>query len=263
MRDPETGKGGYVPSDMTYQEWKEIYIDKTSTMEEWEKKHEALKMSSSVTSLPRQKPTSHTTDEYAEIVKYADDRGINIFQVERFDGDTTVLYDQIDALYETRKEYNLTKKLTIRFDDLYSGDLAITSHEGTSIVFDRNALRNRKATNEYLASDNYLATNDVKGIGYHEAGHLITNRYGEKGFDIAEKLYYNKYRKMLSVNELLDNLEADVSQYSVRLAEDKKDKPFKKKYYKEITAEMYSQFKTNQTDVSSAFISLLRREIGV
>lgn len=27
MRNPETGKGGTVPSDMTYQEWKAIYID--------------------------------------------------------------------------------------------------------------------------------------------------------------------------------------------------------------------------------------------
>ena len=27
MRDPETGKGGYVPSDMTYKEWKEKYVD--------------------------------------------------------------------------------------------------------------------------------------------------------------------------------------------------------------------------------------------
>ena len=39
MRDPDTGKGGYVPSDMSYKEWKEIYIDKTSTMEKWKAKH--------------------------------------------------------------------------------------------------------------------------------------------------------------------------------------------------------------------------------
>ncbi len=26
MRDPETGKGGYVPADMTYQEWKAILL---------------------------------------------------------------------------------------------------------------------------------------------------------------------------------------------------------------------------------------------
>ena len=39
MRDPETGKGGYVPADMIYKEWKEIYVDKSSTMEDWETKH--------------------------------------------------------------------------------------------------------------------------------------------------------------------------------------------------------------------------------
>lgn len=39
MRDPETGKGGTVPADMTYNEWKEIYVDKTSTMEKWINNH--------------------------------------------------------------------------------------------------------------------------------------------------------------------------------------------------------------------------------
>ena len=38
MRDPDTDQSGYVPSDMTYKEWKEIYVDKTSTMEEWQAK---------------------------------------------------------------------------------------------------------------------------------------------------------------------------------------------------------------------------------
>ena len=39
MRDPDTDEGGSVPSDMTYKEWKEIYVDKTSTMEDWQAKH--------------------------------------------------------------------------------------------------------------------------------------------------------------------------------------------------------------------------------
>ena len=29
MRDPETGKGGYVPADMTFNEWKAEYVDKS------------------------------------------------------------------------------------------------------------------------------------------------------------------------------------------------------------------------------------------
>lgn len=39
MRDPDTGQSGYVPAEMTFKEWKEIYVDKTSTMDEWNKKH--------------------------------------------------------------------------------------------------------------------------------------------------------------------------------------------------------------------------------
>lgn len=27
MRDPETGKGDYVPADMTYQEWKDQFMN--------------------------------------------------------------------------------------------------------------------------------------------------------------------------------------------------------------------------------------------
>lgn len=29
MRDPKTGKGSTVPSDMTFKEWKGIYVDKS------------------------------------------------------------------------------------------------------------------------------------------------------------------------------------------------------------------------------------------
>ena len=48
MRNPETGKGGSVPADMTYQEWKEIYVDKKYTFEEWEKKRSDAKISKAI-----------------------------------------------------------------------------------------------------------------------------------------------------------------------------------------------------------------------
>lgn len=38
MRDPETGKGGYVPADMTYPEWKDFYVDKKASFEDWKAK---------------------------------------------------------------------------------------------------------------------------------------------------------------------------------------------------------------------------------
>ena len=63
MRDPETGKGGYVPSDMKYQEWKEIYVDKASTMEEWEAKHVDKTGESGIIS---KKISDHVVEYYVE-----------------------------------------------------------------------------------------------------------------------------------------------------------------------------------------------------
>ena len=203
-------------------------------------------------------PIMHTEKEFEEIIQYANDKGINVYDVKKFDGDISVLKDQIDALYEVRQEYALSDKLTITFRDMITGDLAETSREGSSVIFDRSALRNRRLTNEYLSSDNYLATNDAKGIGYHESGHLISKKYGEKGFDIAKQAYYNIYNKDLSDNEMLYYLKENVSTYSVYLPEKYADKSFRPKYYKEITPEVLSMDKTKPKEFTKEFIRLLK-----
>lgn len=208
-------------------------------------------------------PTVHTEKEFEEIIQYANDKGINVYDVKKFDGDISVLKDQIDALYEVRQEYALSDKLTITFRDMITGDLAETSREGSSVIFDRSALRNRRLTNKYLSSDNYLATNDVKGIGYHESGHLISKKYGEKGFDIAKQAYYNIHKRNLSNDEMLDFLEQNVSQYSTDLPEKYKDRSFKAKHYHEITPEILSMDKTNPNEFTNEFVKLLKGACGV
>ena len=40
-RDPETGKTVSVPEDMTYPEWKRVFVDKTETVAEWNKQKHA------------------------------------------------------------------------------------------------------------------------------------------------------------------------------------------------------------------------------
>ena len=221
------------------------------------------KMSSKNESTISAAPISHSKEEYADIVKYANSNGINVYHVESFDGDTTVLKGQIDALREVREEYGLTSKLTLRFEDMAKGDLGMTSPNGSSIAFDRSALRNRDATNAYLRADNFLATNDVKGIAYHESGHLISQKYGEKGFDIARQTYYNIYKKEISNSDLLDFLEKNISEYSTRILPDKKDKPFKSKFYKEITPEIFSMNKTNPSEFTKEFVRLLKEACGL
>ena len=207
--------------------------------------------------LEPQRPTIHTKEEIDEITKYAEDNGIKLYQPQNFDGDISVLKDQIDAISEVRNEYGLTSKLTIEFKDLRGGDLAETSRTGASIAFDRNALRNREATNMFLQADNTLATNDVKGIAYHEMGHILSKTYGEKGLDIAKKAYYNIYRKSPTISKLMEHLEHNVSEYSTYVPDQKK-MPFKDKDFKEVTPELLSKDKTDPTEYSGEFIRLMK-----
>lgn len=213
--------------------------------------------------LEPQRPTIHTKEEIDEITKYAEDNGIKLYQPQNFDGDISVLKDQIDAISEVRNEYGLTSKLTIEFKDLRGGDLAETSRTGASIAFDRNALRNREATNKFLQADNTLATNDVKGIAYHEMGHILSKTYGEKGLDIACKAYYNIYKDNISKQNMLGWLRKNISRYSVDISEDKMEKAFNPKLYKEVTPEILSLDKTNSTIFTSEFSRLLKEAYGI
>lgn len=214
------------------------------------------------TDLSIAKPIKHTAEEYAELADYAQNSGIKVYNVEKFDGDIEIAKEQIDALKEIRDEYKLNSSLTISFGTVVNG-LGETSHTGGSIVFNNCALRDRKLTNKYLNEDDELAANDVKGIAYHESGHLISLKYGEKGFDIAKKAYYNIYKKDISNLELLDFLQEKISRYSRFLPEDKEDKPFKAKFYKEITPEILSKDKTNPNEFTREFVRLLKEAYGL
>ena len=99
-------------------------------------------------------PIHHTNEEYEELQQYAKDKGIDISRIHAFDGDSSVLKSQIDAIAEMREEYGITKKTTITFDDMSGADIAKTSKNGSSITFDRAALRNRELTEKYINEDN-------------------------------------------------------------------------------------------------------------
>ncbi|MBP3267664.1 MAG: hypothetical protein J6M07_05005 [Ruminococcus sp.] len=153
---------------------------------------ERLFMSASDNSpLSQAQPTKHSDSEYAEIIRYAEEKGIHIHSVKEFDGDTSLLKDQIDAIADVRPEYEIKKKMTILFDDMPDDDLAVTSDGAERMSFTKKALRDRNITEMYLSEDNVLATNQAKGIAYHEMGHVLSYIYGEIGLDIAIKAYYN------------------------------------------------------------------------
>lgn len=130
-----------------------------------------------------------------------------------------------------------------------------------TIRFNLVTLRNRKITNANLTKDNYLAASDTKGLAAHETGHIIAMKYGNKGFEIARKAYYNIFRECLTNEDLLDYLIANVSEYSVTLPFLYSGKQFKQSYYKEVLPELLAKNKTNATLFTEECVRLLRGQI--
>lgn len=208
------------------------------------------------------KPTLHSEKDYINIEAYARERGIRIYDIGRFDGDTELLKEQIDAIDEARKEFEITNhRIAIRFGllDDPNQDLAETNKRGDCIEFNYFALRDRKATETFMNSDNSLAATKAAGIAFHEMGHVISIKRGEIGLDIATKAYYNIFKKEPSRSELLEYLGTNISKYSTSVRSTAK-RPYSAKDYKEVTPEIYSKHKTDANEFTKEFVKLLKEE---
>ena len=247
----EDGQTYYVPSNMTYKDWKKSLVDGDGEGLEY------MSLSKSA-QLGYVKPIHHTPEELRELERYANEKGLKVYQIQKFDGDSELLKEQIDVLSELKNEYKYSKKLTIGFADLGRTDLAVTSKKGRSITFNNLALRNREMTNAYLNADDYLSATDIKGIAAHEMGHVLQKVYGNKGLDISKKTYYNIFEKLPNTSEMLDHLEETISEYTIFVDEDKKDKSFNPKYITELIPEMFSKNTTNPDEFTTEFIRLLK-----
>ena len=206
------------------------------------------------------KPTAHSADELSKIETYAKALNIRIYNIRSFDGDTELLKEQIDAIDEARKEFDINNhKIAIRFGTLDdpNADLAETNQRGDCIEFNYYALRDRQITENFMNSDDCLAATQAKGIAYHEMGHVISKKHGEIGLDIAAKAYYNIFKKTPNRNELLNYLESNISDYSVSLHYNAR-KPYGVKDFKEITPEIYSKNKTAPSEFTEEFVKLLK-----
>lgn len=157
----------------------------------------------------------------------------------------------------------LQKNIKLTFEKMSPTDLGKTNREGDVITFNTMALRDRSVTNAYLNEDKYLSSTEAIGMAHHEMGHVISIQYGENGFEIAREAWYNITKERLSTGELLNCLQNEISQYSTFITEDKKEKPFKAKYYKEITPEMLGKNKTNPSAFTTEFVRLLKEKCGV
>ena len=209
------------------------------------------------------KPSLHSKEELQSLVKYAKERGVRLFGINRFDGDPELLKEQIDAIAQMRGEYGISGKLTVSLRQMVDGDLGETKSAGDVIYLNKIAFRDRAVTDAYLNADQYLSSASTSGIGIHEMGHVISLKYGEKGIDIARKTYYNIYKEKISDRELLAFLENNVSEYSTFLPEKYEGKPFAAKRYKEVTPEILAKSKTNPDAFTEEFVRLLKEAYGL
>lgn len=203
-------------------------------------------------------PTYHSKEEYSNIVEYAKNKGVNIYNINEFDGDTEMLKEQIDVISAAQKEYKIKGKITVSVGNMADDDFAETTN--MSIKFNKKALRNKPITEKNLQADNLLAADNSKGIAMHEMGHIISKQYGEKGIALSKQAYYNIYKEELTTKQTVDYLQTHISEYSSAYRW-KPDMPIKEKYFREITPEILSKNTSNQTVFTKEFERLLKEEI--
>lgn len=206
-------------------------------------------------------PRNVSKEEKEEIVKYAKSKGINIVDISGFDGDSSLLKSEIDTLSILKRDFGIEKqKITVRVSNsLDDSDFASTTNK--TITFNRKVLRNRKITERNIGQpEGAFASKRVEDIAAHEFGHIISSLKGNKGIEISQKAYYNIYNKDLSIDEVLEYLNNEISQYSIEIYEKagRGNKAFNVKDFKEVISEVLAKNNSSANPFTKEFVRLLK-----
>ena len=202
-------------------------------------------------------------EEKEDIIEYARSYGINIVDLNRFDGDPDIVKAQIKTLDLMRRIYPevFKKKLTITFSDCLSDDTFAEINNRT-IVFNNKPFRNRAVTEKILRNVKYFASNRIEDIVIHEFGHLVARIKGNRGIEIAMRAYYNVYNKEISYKDILQYLENNISGYctTYRGDFDQDELLGKIKYSKhnEVISEVFAKHYSKPNDFTREFVKLLK-----
>lgn len=203
----------------------------------------------------------HSVEEKLELAKFAKSLGFEYKNAMSFDGDSDLLREQLTIMASLRDTFKLPRRVVLYVKDL-GEDLGVTYYRKT-IMINSSALRSDYITSAYLSADNKLSSTKTIGIGVHEIGHLIAEKYGEIGLDIAQKACYNisgnSYNYQQTLFYLLDN----VSKYSVKKNPKAYGKLFKPTHYHEIIPEVLGKHFTNPDEFTTEFFKLLKEVCGV
>lgn len=197
-------------------------------------------------------PIKHTRKELKELEEYAGARGFRIHRIENFYGSSELLKEQIDILRELCDEYRIDQEIVIGFASMGHGEYGFTSKKG-NIFFNSRALIDRESTkislNTIRPGEHTIAAKDIKGISPHEFGHVLSQKYGHVGLDIAQEAYYNVYGKWLSDDAMLKELKSILSEYSLTEGE--------------LLSEVLGRHYTEQNDYTTEFIRILKGRWGL
>ena len=200
--------------------------------------------------------------EKAELIQYATSNGINIINLNDFDGDSDLLKSQIDTISRMMNDFPVGKKVTVAVSkSLSAEDFASTTKN--TITLNSLALRSRSITEQnILNSGMYFAATNVEGISAHEYGHIFASIFGNKGLETTKKAYYNVYGKTLSDGEALSYLETAISEYAIEYSGDIELDAFKNSVkatkFREIIPEVIAKSQTDDSEFVTEFIRLLR-----
>ena len=202
--------------------------------------------------------TMITKEQQAELIERAQNAGIKIYAINKFDGDVAVLQEQIDAISQYRKDFPEIfeghQPLTITFREFAGSEsAAFAETKNLTITFNLFALRDREFTEKQITGD--FSFTDCAGISRHEIGHILERTYGFKGLDLAYRAYENVFGPQITNAELLTFLEEIISPAAAMA---KKSETGKIRI-SEITSEILGYNKGENKFVDE-FRSLVRKE---
>lgn len=198
-----------------------------------------------------------TKEQKKEITEYANNRGIEVYNISSFDGDLELLKREIDVLEELIQEFDPELKIRIGSYPMESGDYGITNK--FNIAINSRALRDAVITSKNMQG--YFANPTIEGIGAHEFAHILENKYGKFGVEVFKKAYYNIFEEDIKDSNLINEL---INRYSIAAIKYDGDKhrPVDLKKYNELTAEIFSKYQSGGDDVTNEFIRLVKEIIN-
>ena len=210
-------------------------------------------------------PTVHDEKSRAQMVSYAESRGIQFENIEAFDGASDMLADELDTIAEIKKRFKLAPEEAsrVRFYRGPRGDFGESSPDRRTVLFNTYGLRSRTVTREILNEDHVLSATTEHGIAAHEMGHIIASKYKLNGLEIARQAYYNIYGDWFSIGQVIEKLYEEVSTYSTSVPFTHRNKPlqYRLKYYREVIPEVMGLHWTSKTEFTTEFLRVMEEMI--